>query len=358
MSFERDGDSQESRRFLRLLGARDSTSLYWVTFGDRDKKSEGLSFTQNGPLSAVLARLRALNGIGAGVFLCLGRVQGSELLRRNVLSVNVLVLDLDKAPLPRCFQPFAEPHLVVSTSPGRWHCYWRLQRLPLEAFPILQRQLARRFGGDRSVDRLEQIMRVPGFLHHKGTPYRSHIIRDNIEAPLHSFRGLAEACTSVDVTDGSVDHESIPWLRDRVTGRITDERFLAHAVWSEALTLRSRDPSEVAQRARARIERVADSGSLGSARSCALAESVAERAIEALLSSQTEQLRESGNEELTAQLGLASELPVSEGSSSPGSEGPPFQTADIQAKGVRPPGAATFDTGLRPGPCTPRSGTT
>ena len=283
-----DGDST-TRRYLGVLGASEATDLFWMTLGDKTRAPE-LSFIRNAPFPVVQAKLHELNERGAGVFVCLGRVNGSEPLKRNIQSINVLVLDLDKAPLPEGFEPFGEPHLIVCTSPGRWHCYWRVAHIPLGAFPILQRKLARHFRGDVSVSRTEQIVRVPGFLHHKSTAFRSHIVHDGIDAPVYDLLQLVETCSHLDVEDSAVGQQSIPWLRDQVSGQIIDEGFLAHAVWTEALTLTSRDPLKVAQRAWARFENEVDSLSLAGKTSFAHVESMSQRALKALISGQAERI--------------------------------------------------------------------
>jgi hypothetical protein len=71
----------------------------------------------------------------------------------------------------------APPAIACESSPGKFHAYWPVSDLPLADFRHAQRMLAERFGGDRKVNDLPRVMRVPGFLHWKGEPFRSRLLR-------------------------------------------------------------------------------------------------------------------------------------------------------------------------------------
>ncbi len=231
---------------LRVLGADSSTSCFWSTHDDRRMRRD-LDFAANAPFAEVRPRLRQLNTEGAGVFVCLGRVDGSERLSRNVRAIDVLVLDLDGPLLPSKFAPMPPPHLVVATSPGRWHVYWMLCGMPIDAFEIMQRKLAIRFDGDRSVSCREQLIRVPGFVHHKKQPFLSHVTASRLDAGRHRFLDLADALRDIDFMSDPL--QGPQWIRHHVSGEIVDSRFKHFAVWSEVLKLDSIDPSVIASRA-------------------------------------------------------------------------------------------------------------
>ena len=59
-----------------------------------------------------------------------------------------------------------EPHVIVETSPGKFHAYWLVDGLPLDQFEAVQRWIATMFGGDHVTD-LCRVMRLPGFMHQK-----------------------------------------------------------------------------------------------------------------------------------------------------------------------------------------------
>jgi len=61
-----------------------------------------------------------------------------------------------------------EPAVVVQSSPGKWHAYWRVaDHMPLEAFGAAQRRLAMLYDGDTACHDLSRVLRVPGTDHCK-----------------------------------------------------------------------------------------------------------------------------------------------------------------------------------------------
>jgi len=85
-------------------------------------------------------------------------------------------VDLDGAPLEPVTQATLKPHITVESSPGRYHAYWLVDGLPLDAFTTTQFAFANRFRGDPTVKDLPRVMRLPGFLHRKNEPFRTRIL--------------------------------------------------------------------------------------------------------------------------------------------------------------------------------------
>ena len=112
-----------------------------------------------------LGNLAALNDEGYGVFFTVNETDGLGRKAENIIKVRALFVDLDGAPLDPVLHAPLEPHLIVESSPERYHAYWFVEDVALERFKILQQALARRFNGDPSVCDLPRLMRVPGFLH-------------------------------------------------------------------------------------------------------------------------------------------------------------------------------------------------
>jgi len=163
--------------FLKTLTPNGSL-LTWQTFDDdKTRRRKALARILNGTLKAHAETLAKLQAQGAGVFItvneCGGKGRGTEM----VVKVRALFVDLDGAPLEPVQNGPLAPHIVVESSPGRWHAYWLVSDCPLEEFEELQKALAARFSGDPSVCDLPRVMRVPGFLHQKGEPFRSRLLR-------------------------------------------------------------------------------------------------------------------------------------------------------------------------------------
>jgi RepB DNA-primase N-terminal domain/Primase C terminal 2 (PriCT-2) len=91
----------------------------------------------------------------------------------DIVRVRALFLDLDGAPLPT---EGPKPHIVVETSPGRWHVYWRVDDVALDEFTGKQKALIARYGSDKGVHDLPRVLRLPGFFHCKGKPRLVRIV--------------------------------------------------------------------------------------------------------------------------------------------------------------------------------------
>lgn len=129
----------------------------------------------HGALAEGLPDVEAANRAGHGIFIMVNEGDGRGRATKNVTRVRALFVDLDGAPLPESVIP--APHIVVETSPGRYHLYWVVEDVPLERFSELQIALAALFDGDPAVSDLPRVMRVPGFYHLKREPFRSRLAR-------------------------------------------------------------------------------------------------------------------------------------------------------------------------------------
>lgn len=150
------------------------------TFSDKGK---------NGSLAHVLPHLGdtmdeldALNRRGAGIFLTINETDGVGRKTENITRVRAVFVDLDGAPVEPVYA--YKPHIVVESSPGKYHAYWLCHDVPLEAFSQIQETLSQQFNSDPKVKDLPRVMRLPGFLHQKEEPFMSRIITENFHDPL------------------------------------------------------------------------------------------------------------------------------------------------------------------------------
>lgn len=168
-----DIDTAMAARFLSALtGDRDFT---FQTFGEAPTTSRSLNRVLHGPFSKNAKILASLNSQGAGVFAMVNRGDLCGRKASNVIGARALFLDLDGAPIEPVLASALKPRIVVESSPGKWHCYWPVADLPLDRFSAAQKALAARFGGDPKVHDRSRVMRLPGFLHHKGTPWLTRL---------------------------------------------------------------------------------------------------------------------------------------------------------------------------------------
>lgn len=172
-------DISEASDFIeRLVGSADATLTFQTFDDDKNRKRRNLAQVHHGTLDEHADRLIALQQEGAGVFVMVN--EGDGIIRpgrktcrtnNSVIRVRALFVDLDGAPLAPVEAAPIPPNIIVSSSPGRYHAYWRAVDCKLDEFRGAQTLLATHFGGDTSVKDLARVMRLPGFFHLKAKPY-------------------------------------------------------------------------------------------------------------------------------------------------------------------------------------------
>jgi putative DNA primase/helicase len=159
-------DFEQACKFLAAL-APGETNFTFQTFDDSEAKRPEMARVMHGPLTVNFAGLSRLSAHGAGVFVTVNRTDLRGRREANIVGVRALFADLDGPPLSVLKRLGLPPHIVVISSPERFHAYWRVERVGTTEFAGLQERLAALFGGDPSVCDLPRVMRLPGFPHQK-----------------------------------------------------------------------------------------------------------------------------------------------------------------------------------------------
>lgn len=158
-------DLDQARLFLKILAGDEPVTFQ--TFDDSEAKRSRLAKVLHGTIDKHARELTRLNNEGAGIFVTINRTDGQGRKSENVTSVRAFFVDLDGAPLAPVKDAPVKPHIVVRSSSGRYHAYWKVSDCPLKDFPSIQKALAEKFSGDASVHDLSRVMRLPGFFHRK-----------------------------------------------------------------------------------------------------------------------------------------------------------------------------------------------
>jgi hypothetical protein len=186
-----DIDLDAAAEFLKQLGAKKYPTLQ--TFGEGTKKDDSkLARIFDGTLAEYGEKLCDLNWRGAGVFVSVNETNGEGRKRSNITRVRAVFLDLDGASLDPVYQCSLKSHLIVESSPGRFHAYWIVKDFPLDRYEDVQRAIARRFDGDPAVALLTECARLPGFFHNKAEPFQTRIVESNDLPPYGVTKILAE----------------------------------------------------------------------------------------------------------------------------------------------------------------------
>jgi putative DNA primase/helicase len=170
---ERTPDFAQAQRFLDAL--EPNGRFTFQTFADNKSVPESVKAPcvriSHGTLAEHAAALIALQNKGAGVFVTVNQTNLRGRAASDIVGVRCLFVDLDGAPIDPVLQFDLKPHVVVESSGGRWHAYWRVKDFPRERFSDTQKALIGRLNGDDTVHDLPRVLRVPGFWHLKAEPF-------------------------------------------------------------------------------------------------------------------------------------------------------------------------------------------
>lgn len=190
-------DFLTAERFLQALDP--AGQFTFQTFDDTPRNDTYLARVFQGTFGEHRDELARLNSAGAGVFITPNKTDGRGRKTENITGVRAVFLDLDGTPLPEEWP--IEPHLIIESSPERFHAYWLLDPgFPLDRFEGVQKALAARFNGDPAVCDLPRVMRLPGFVHRKKEPFQSRILRDWSSEPQYAPEQILEVFPPVSET--------------------------------------------------------------------------------------------------------------------------------------------------------------
>jgi len=171
-------DRRQAERFLAALDPQ-AQGFSFRTFSDtpytRLPGHDPLEDTLQGRLEDCWTELAERNRAGAAVSVTVNATDGRGRGPKHILRVRALFADLDQGgPVGSAADP--PPHLLVCSSPGHYHAYWRVAELALRRFDAAQAALGLRLGSDRRAAAINQALRLPGFWHRKD-PRNPHLVR-------------------------------------------------------------------------------------------------------------------------------------------------------------------------------------
>ena len=207
-------DLNESDRFLSVLDPEAEEHTF-QTFQDSKTSGKDAFPAQvfSGSLTKCSPDLEHASARGFGVFVTVNTTDLRGRKTQNIIRVRAVFVDIDddptgekRAQIMRCK---LQPHIVVDSSPGKCHAFWRVYGLPLNEFRQVQKAVIARFGGDISVHDLPRVMRLPGFPHQKHLPTAVCIAHSLDRAAYSAEEIRAEFCPFVlPVLEGCVSLRS------------------------------------------------------------------------------------------------------------------------------------------------------
>lgn len=201
-------DPAQARAFKTFFHGK-KPAFFQVIYESGPRKRQTLELP--GTLKKHLSTLREANARRGGVFMCINEIKGTRRSNKAVHKINAVYIDSDspkltvemlKALVPR-------PHLVVRSSKGRLHAYWRVHGVTLQMFRSLQRALIKKFRTDPSVKDPARIMRMPGTLHWKDEPHLAKTLWMDAEAKPLTAEELV-AGLRLEITAGTLRSDTSP----------------------------------------------------------------------------------------------------------------------------------------------------
>lgn len=182
-STSRQVDLNIASKFLSFLA--EGKAITFQTFDDdkkrvdqnkKDKGYDPFAKIRHGTLEQHARELERLNHQGVGIFVCVNKTNLKGRSSKDIVATRAVFVDLDGAPLAPVLESPIKPQLIVESSPGRYHAYWRIDNLALNHFTAVQEALIKQFHADPQVKDLSRVMRLPGFYHLKGVPHLTQIL--------------------------------------------------------------------------------------------------------------------------------------------------------------------------------------
>jgi len=170
-----------------------SGPVTFQTFDDNQERDDRkLAKKRYGTLEQHAKWLEEMNAKGAGVFFTVNQTKGTNRKTEDIAATRgLLFADYDDRPYdgkPGNFYP----RVVVDTSPGKNHIYWRVDDVPMGQFTPAQKRIAEIYKTDNAVTDLPRVMRLPGFCHRKGEP---HLVtfKASETAPVYGWEEFSSA---------------------------------------------------------------------------------------------------------------------------------------------------------------------
>ena len=160
-------DLSQAEAFLNKLGSIQDEWLFVTIDDNKDRKDTTLTRKIQGTFDQRKNELLRMNNLGAAVYVTVNITDGGGRKLENMVKPRAVFQEADE---PEATIPALEPHIVVQTSPGKFHRYWLIDQshAPMwdEWTPVMNR-MVKDFGSDKNAKDRSRVLRVPGFFHQK-----------------------------------------------------------------------------------------------------------------------------------------------------------------------------------------------
>lgn len=147
-----------------------------LTWQTRAERPGTLDYTHLNKVlhSPTAIELSTLNELGAAVYFSVNKTDGNGRKKGNITHLRALWIDWDHGH-PDIETLALKPTVAVQSSPGKLQAYWIFETpLPVEGnadrWQSAETALVTKFAGDARADKLNQVLRAPGYVNNKYDP--------------------------------------------------------------------------------------------------------------------------------------------------------------------------------------------
>ena len=225
----------EAKKHLSILGGETFTFQVFADREDSNIVPKNISAVDARSRNHYFTLLEKDNNAGAGIFVTVNETDGKGRKYENITRVRSLFADLDGAPLDNLCRIPLQPHMIIESSPGKYHPYWLVSDFPKDRFTIYQKRIAELIDGDIVVNDLPRVLRLAGFIHRKGEAFQTRIIQHN-DMPPYSLSEIIDALGDVSLDDAPPPPERKPIV---ITGDFNGRHkaYVLRALEGEVKTL-------------------------------------------------------------------------------------------------------------------------
>jgi len=130
-----------------------------------DNKDRNLPVViESGTLDEMFPTLVEKNQQGYGIFVNVQETDGEGGASANITRIRTVFQELDETPPDN---PSIQPHIIVSSSPGKFHNYYLTENMSSDQYDDLYQRMVDHYGSDPGANSIARVLRVPGFYHQK-----------------------------------------------------------------------------------------------------------------------------------------------------------------------------------------------
>jgi hypothetical protein len=183
-------DLVQAGRYLTRLDEGTDKFCFQIIDDLKSRKAKALAGIRFGSLEQWADFFTQMNQSGAGIFVTVNETDGKGRKLANIIRIRAIWHDED-TPCGKYFP--IEPHLLIESSPGKYHRYWFVDGLSQADFSGVMERMIRDYGSDPNVKDTPRVLRLPGFYHQKNPeqPFMVRIVSESGGLPYSAGQILA-----------------------------------------------------------------------------------------------------------------------------------------------------------------------